>query len=639
MESIFVLVASYRDPECKYTIRDLFAKAAHPEKVKVGLNWQYAEEDQDKPFFEGPYQDQIRLVRHLHTESKGACWARAVAQSLYAGEDFYLSLDAHMRFAPGWDSLLIEIHNRLRSQGYRKPVISFYPPGYSLPDEIREHHLNKVTPRPMLLKGKKTGIVVNSRSVEISEREPFLHAVACAGFLFAQGSVVTDIPYDPHLYFYGEEITMAARLWTSGYDLFHPGCALAHHLYRRQRDPESGARVYRTVGRHQVDRKSSFSEELSYRRVRHLLAAEASREPAVTKELGRFGLGSVRSLHQFSKYTGIGFRYATVSGMGRLGVHSAEGIPLGRKAEIKELERAEVTSSVRVQACNVSQAVELLSRTGASQMLDLGCSWAPWLQDANLSRLRRYVGISVDRVRAHSLSVYFEGEKRVSVRWGNCADEPLEWTELVFDGGLGELLSPKLLWQILGSIKRCGAKHLAVLGAVRKSGGSWLSGRPYYMPEPVSRLPFGTGYAVDIWEVHDPRFQVEALPEQTCRARRVLLQLLFESVERVRLALNRDAELFQRLVEASLDVQRKDAQRVFGSLEVLAAVGDSGKTAPQALSLWWAIRRTNIREVKKIAGQERFNVELALGYVEMQAIAWTFFSEYRHWYPNQESQR
>jgi len=37
---IFVSIAAYRDPECAWTLRDLFLKAAHPEHVFAGVVWQ-----------------------------------------------------------------------------------------------------------------------------------------------------------------------------------------------------------------------------------------------------------------------------------------------------------------------------------------------------------------------------------------------------------------------------------------------------------------------------------------------------------------------------------------------------------------------------------------------------------------------
>ena len=38
--SIFVSIPAYRDPECQYTIIDLFQKAVHPERIFVGVCWQ-----------------------------------------------------------------------------------------------------------------------------------------------------------------------------------------------------------------------------------------------------------------------------------------------------------------------------------------------------------------------------------------------------------------------------------------------------------------------------------------------------------------------------------------------------------------------------------------------------------------------
>jgi hypothetical protein len=41
-------------------------------------------------------------------EATGPCFARHVTQSLYRGEDYFLSLDSHMRMVQNWDELLIE---------------------------------------------------------------------------------------------------------------------------------------------------------------------------------------------------------------------------------------------------------------------------------------------------------------------------------------------------------------------------------------------------------------------------------------------------------------------------------------------------------------------------------------------------
>ena len=48
---------------------------------------------------------------------------------------------------------------------------------------------------------------------------PIPVAFIAGGFLFGPGSVVSEVPYHPELYFYGEEIAISARLWISGFNL------------------------------------------------------------------------------------------------------------------------------------------------------------------------------------------------------------------------------------------------------------------------------------------------------------------------------------------------------------------------------------------------------------------------------------
>ena len=55
-----------------------------------------------------------------------------------------------------------------------------------------------------------------------SLHRPFRARFLSAGFLFAPGTFVREVPYDPELYFLGEEAAMTLRAFTHGYDLFHP---------------------------------------------------------------------------------------------------------------------------------------------------------------------------------------------------------------------------------------------------------------------------------------------------------------------------------------------------------------------------------------------------------------------------------
>src|SRR5580765_5764853 len=108
-ERIFVQIASYRDPECQWTVKDLFEKATNPERVSVGIAWQYVIGEDDHCFQVETRPKQVRIQRLNARLSQGVCWARALTQKLRQGEEYTLQIDSHMRFEPDWDQKLIHM--------------------------------------------------------------------------------------------------------------------------------------------------------------------------------------------------------------------------------------------------------------------------------------------------------------------------------------------------------------------------------------------------------------------------------------------------------------------------------------------------------------------------------------------------
>jgi hypothetical protein len=45
-KTIFIQIASYRDPELRPTLKDLFDKADEPDTLHVCICWQHKEEDE-----------------------------------------------------------------------------------------------------------------------------------------------------------------------------------------------------------------------------------------------------------------------------------------------------------------------------------------------------------------------------------------------------------------------------------------------------------------------------------------------------------------------------------------------------------------------------------------------------------------
>lgn len=52
-DRIFVSIAAFRDPETRWTVRDVLTKAAHPSRLRIGIVWQL-DLQQDADFLDLP---------------------------------------------------------------------------------------------------------------------------------------------------------------------------------------------------------------------------------------------------------------------------------------------------------------------------------------------------------------------------------------------------------------------------------------------------------------------------------------------------------------------------------------------------------------------------------------------------------
>ena len=90
----------------------------------------------------------------------------------------------------------------------------------------------------------------------------------------------------PALYFFADEIAIALRAFTNGYDLFHPHEILGWHLYDRA-----------TRATHWSDHVNWLRQhEASLDRLAALYAGQLK---------GRHGIGSVRSVGEFEAHIGL----------------------------------------------------------------------------------------------------------------------------------------------------------------------------------------------------------------------------------------------------------------------------------------------------------------------------------------------
>jgi hypothetical protein len=295
---IFVQIASYRDPECQWTVLDLFSKADRPDLITVGICWQY-DPDKDKDCFvvPSPRPNQTKTISFLPSETQGVCWARAQAQTLFEGEDYVLMIDSHMRFVKGWDTALIAELSKCKS---KKSFLSNYPPGYKPPNNLEPSpQLAIIQSLPFNDKGD---IRFASANLSFTPPKPLRGAFVAAGYIFAPGQFIKELPYDPYLYFDHEEITLAARAYTNGWDVYSPTKTFIYHFYLDLKKGETRAL-------HWADQKDWYKFlDRSRDRYNYLLAGIVPKNPDHLKQIDLYGLGTQRTLKEYENFCGLDFK-------------------------------------------------------------------------------------------------------------------------------------------------------------------------------------------------------------------------------------------------------------------------------------------------------------------------------------------
>lgn len=375
MNTIFVQMAAYRDPQLVPTLLDMMGKAEHPELLHVGICWQHGEDEPTDIFLDNGFtitgftevdtrivdartevtkvitktvttidpetneekteeiKEQIKelvvgaptftmehtsgakftvIDLHYH-KTQGACWARNSIQQLYSDEKYTLQLDSHHRFVEEWDKVSIEMLEGLRADGYAKPLLTAYIPSY---DPENDPAGRVMDPWKMDFdRFIPEGAVFFIPSTIDGWREidkPVKARFFSAHFAFADGAFAVEVQHDPQYFFHGEEISIAVRAYTHGYDLFHPHRLIAWHEYTRKGrikvwdDMDTPNRLKGRVELDWVQRN-----DLCHKRNRILFGMDGEDPNQI--DFGKYGFGTERSVQQYEQYAGMSFKYRGVT--------------------------------------------------------------------------------------------------------------------------------------------------------------------------------------------------------------------------------------------------------------------------------------------------------------------------------------
>ena len=217
-------------------------------------------------------------------------------------EDYFLQIDSHTIFEKDWDDYLLNYIKTIK-KNYSKPIISAYPRGFEVVDfenkVFKKSQENDSSTHVMVLdenKVFKDGYFSMQKGLPTQSKQIYKGFLLSAGFLFSTKEFVDTVPYDPHLYFEGEETSLALRSFTRGFDIFHIPKIPLFHCYVNDTDQFSRPMHWnededknRTIKWAELQRKSK-------KRIEEIIKGKLT---------DSFGLGSKRTLNDYKDFSGI----------------------------------------------------------------------------------------------------------------------------------------------------------------------------------------------------------------------------------------------------------------------------------------------------------------------------------------------
>lgn len=289
--TIYIQIASYRDPELLNTIRDCLATATHPENLRFGIAWQHSPYEEWDTLDEFKNDSRFHIIDIDYRDAKGPCWARYKLNKAYDGQTYMMQLDSHHRFAEGWDVTVIDMLESLRTRKTPKPLLSSYIPSFDPKHEPDGRmHIPWVMEFDRFAPEGPVHFLPHTLDNWESLDKPIPSRFISGHFIFADGKFCEEVEYDPAYYFHGEEINLSVRAYMAGYDLFAPHRTFIWHEYTREGKKK-----------HWDDHtKWKDLDALSHKHNREILGIDNGRSKKLLKT-------NVRSLRDYEMYAGLEF--------------------------------------------------------------------------------------------------------------------------------------------------------------------------------------------------------------------------------------------------------------------------------------------------------------------------------------------
>lgn len=243
-----ISIVSFCDSELVPTIHNALSQARYPENITISLVEQdFASNYENlKEVVEG-YGANLSYKYFSVEESQGVVWARwwAAKELLNNDYGYYLQIDSHSRFLRHYDSFLISSYNNAYDY-WGRFVWTGYCPSYDIENGEYILHYAPVQSTFGIVQKQLPSVIVGCiKPANIYDNVYGEPSYQVSGhFLFGEASIFIENPFDPFLFWEGEESTYAARLYCNNILTVSPPANYIWHKY------ESGQEITTTRKKH-----------------------------------------------------------------------------------------------------------------------------------------------------------------------------------------------------------------------------------------------------------------------------------------------------------------------------------------------------------------------------------------------------
>lgn len=239
-DSIFLAIASYMDRELVDTIYSALSKAKNSKNIFISICSQ--DRDEDHPELEYLF-NMFKILGYSYIkinykDTTGVGFARSKTQEALSEDyEFYIQVDSHTQFVENWDSLLIEQYKNAENYWGGKIILTGYPGGYDYTSYGNITMPSEIQTTCVSIRYCLNDDLVYEPKYKDWEGNDFgdYHAYFCAGFAFGRSEYFLEVPYDPQIFFNGEEQTMSIRFYCHDIKLISPKYIYIFHYYRGDR--------------------------------------------------------------------------------------------------------------------------------------------------------------------------------------------------------------------------------------------------------------------------------------------------------------------------------------------------------------------------------------------------------------------